>query len=173
MKKTSKAENTKFSIEDVETASRIADEMQAKHDKAQDEAAFGPGGWDQFFHDDEGTQENETQAQTGLIVGMIIEKGIATSEAEKKPVTRTEALAKASRMYETAKSLEKVEDVTKQLNEFELGREGQEAVIELTNKKGQSFKTSNSYLIEKVMAVLKSELTEKASSLEEELKKLY
>lgn len=90
-----------------------------------------------------------------------------------KPISRSDAQAKAARMWEASKNLEKVEEVAKQINDFELGREGESAIFEMTNKKGQSFKTSNSYLFEAIMKVLKEEVTKKAQELEQELKDLY
>lgn len=113
----------------------------------------------------------------------VIEEVKAEAEAAKKEVndlktdkskiSRNDAKAKAARMWEADKALEKVEEVAKQINDFELGREGESIIFELTNKSGQKFKTSNAYLTEAVLATLKKEITKKAIELEQTLKYLY
>ena len=90
-----------------------------------------------------------------------------------KEIKLAKARAKCARMNEENLKLKKVEEIEKQLEEFETGREGQEATFELSNKAGQKFKTGNTYLVEAVIAALKLEIERKKEELSEILTELY
>jgi hypothetical protein len=115
------------------------------------------------------TQKNRTIED----VTAEAETAKAENEALKKQLDKEgkliKARAKCLKMTEVNIKLLRIEEMEKHIEEFETGREGQEATFELSNKAGQKFKTGNTYLVEAVIVALKAEIEKKKEELGSQL----
>ena len=127
----------------------------------------------------EQNQENETT----LTVVHNANEATATAETaeiilqpeevrEGKPKTVKEIIEKNFRVTRTVEKLEQLNQTSKKLDSFNFGTSKVKDTLEISDGKGNSFETSNLYLIDKVVMLLKSEIEVKTIELENELQLL-
>lgn len=124
-----------------------------------------------------------TENETTLVVVHNANEETATAETSENFIQPTEAregktktvkeiIEKNFRVSRTVEKLEQLNQTSKTLDSFNFGSSKVKDTLEISDGKGNSFETSNLYLIDKVVTLLKSEIENKSVEFENELQLL-
>lgn len=88
---------------------------------------------------------------------------------EPKPKTVKDILDKTSRLNKCFQQLNSLDEAAKTLDSFNFGTSKIKDTLEISDGRGNSFETSNLFLIEKVVSTLKNSIAEKTTEIENEV----